>query len=158
MGLERFIMLPEVDAASSLELYESNRENGGARIDSTSAMSCSPAPNPKSANLDCLFGNRTLSSLALPSFEFGSSCSRSIENRADRPVMRRLVRKSSVGGSADAKSSSFLASSCDLFLPNMRNGPDASDSIDSRAAATSSLFFFLVRNRFIVKSWRMCVS
>lgn len=85
--------------------------------DDTSAISARPFDEKlKSLNLDCCLGNNTLSSLALPSFEFGSSCSRNMENLADKPFMRRLVRKSSDGGNAFARSSTGFASGCAFFF------------------------------------------
>lgn len=124
-------------------------------MDSSSAMSPSPLPlaKPKSASRDWRFGKRTLSSLALPSLELGSSCSRSIENLAESPFIRRLVRKSSFDGKAEAKSmSSFFVSGSEFFFPRRNNEKEDSDSRDGRTSATSSFGpFFLVLKRFIVE-------
>ena len=57
----------------------------------TSAISESaPAAAPKSMSRDFLFGCSTLSSLAFPMTEFGSSCSRNMLNRAERFGIMRL--------------------------------------------------------------------
>ena len=77
--------------------------------DETSAISERPL-SLKRLILDALFGIKTLSSLALPILELGSSCSRSMLKRADRLGIRRLVRKSSVDGKAVARLISFLGS------------------------------------------------
>jgi hypothetical protein len=141
--------LPFVEASSPFDCMDERAK--GARMDSTSAISPSPAEKPKSIILDCLLGNRTLSSLALPTFVLGSSCSRSIENLADKLVMRRLVRKSSVEGRAVARSISILGSSSGaFFFPNILKGLEDSDSIEGRGASSSSLAFFLFLNRFIM--------
>lgn len=128
-------------------------------MEDTSAMSERPWDSKaKSLNLDCRFGNKTLSSLALPIFDFGSSCSRSIENLADRPLISRLVRKLSDDGNAFVRSSSIgLCSGSAIFFP-LRNVfdvlPDgtggASESVEARTNdSVVSFTFFFVRKRFI---------
>lgn len=84
---------------------------GEFRIEETSAMSERPVVlHPKSFRRDLLFGWSTLSSLALPILENGSSCSRSMLKRAERLGMIRLVRKSSpVGSSAGILISGFAS-------------------------------------------------
>ena len=130
-------------------------------IDETSAISESPCvEKPKSFNLDCRFGNRTLSSLAFPIFDFGSSCSRSMENRADSPLISKLVRKSSEDGNAVERSISGFGSGSGVFFPNLKvfddliTGTDgASESVDALTTPSGTSFvFFFVRNRFIVIS------
>lgn len=125
--------------------------------DDTSAISARPFDEKlKSLNLDCCLGNNTLSSLALPSFEFGSSCSRNMENLADKPFMRRLVRKSSDGGNAFARSSTGFASGCAFFFlhnvfDDLTGGTArVSESVEARTNPSGASFaFFFVRKRFI---------
>ena len=128
-------------------------------MDATSAISERPWDwKARSLNLDCRFGNNTLSSLALPIFDFGSSCSRSIENLADRPFINKLVRKSSDGGKAFARSSSGFGSGSGFFfpLPNVFDFftgciEGTSDSVEARTNDSEVSFaFFLFRKRFIL--------
>ena len=79
-------------------------------MESTSAMSESPWRLKRSSR-DARLGKSTLSSLAFPSIEEGSSCSLSMLNLAERFGIRRLVRKSSCGGSAVARLISGLGGS-----------------------------------------------
>ena len=88
---------------------------GIERIDSVSAISVRGLWLNK-FSLEARLGNKTLSSLAFPSIEFGSSCSFNILKRADRPGMSRLVRKSLVAGSAAARLNSGFGSGMFLFF------------------------------------------
>ena len=117
-------------------------------MDETSAISESLAgeSNPNSASLEDRFGKRTLSSLAFPIFEFGSSCSRNMLNLAERLGMIRLVRKSSDDGSAELRSNSTLGGD-GFFLPRKNDFPDSGIDADSDS---TSLAFLLVLNRFIL--------
>ena len=101
-------------------------------MDATSAISERPWDwKPKSLNLDCRFGNMTLSSLALPIFDFGSSCSRSIENLADKPFIPLLnVFDVLTGGTASG---------------SVSDEARTNDSDDSFA-------FFFARKRFILNA------
>jgi hypothetical protein len=72
-------------------------------MDSVSAMSVSGLWANKFRR-EARFGNKTLSSLALPTLVVGSSCSRSMLNLAESPGINRLVRKSLVSGRATDKS------------------------------------------------------
>lgn len=71
---------------------------------------------PKSTIRERLLGCKTLSSLAFPSSELGSSCSLSILNLADRFGMIKLVLKSSADGRASAMLNSGFCSGWRLFL------------------------------------------
>jgi hypothetical protein len=70
-----------------------------------------------------------------------------MEKRADRFVIRRLVRKLSSDGSALVKSNSFLGSSSVDFFPRRKLLKEGID--DCSGAAASSLARFLVLNRFM---------
>ena len=134
-------------------------------IEETSAISprLLGAPKPKSVIRDRRLGWSTLSSLALPSIELGSSCSRNMLKRADKLGMSRLVRKSSDAGSAAAIFSSGFGSTGfllrihllvpDFFSPGERGaaggGAEKACSASSFVARPSGAAFFL-RNRFIV--------
>lgn len=110
--------------------------------DETSAMSeRPPAVKPNSCSRDCRFGCSTLSSLALPIFEAGSSCSRNMLKRVERPGMIKLVRKSSTLGRAKARSSSGLGGSCAFFPFFVFLGA---------AASSPPSLFFLVNQRFMM--------
>src|SRR5579862_3338092 len=110
---------------SSLEPFELAK---GGRIepfiDDTSIISDNPPAGdhrpgdetPNSPYLDDRLGARTLSSLALPIFVFGSSCSLNMLNLADIFGINKLVLKSSVEGSACARSKSGLDSTCRPLL------------------------------------------
>lgn len=124
-----------------------------------SASDTSERPCPlKRSRRDALFGKSTLSSLAFPIFDSGSSCSRSILNLADRFGMSRLVRKSSVAGRAAAMSTSGLGcSAAFLFPPHLIDANDGngkaggSESVEGlRLPWPPSGEFFRDRKRFIV--------
>lgn len=128
--------------------------------DETSAMSNRPVGlKPKSPKRDRLLGWSTLSSLAFPISEFGSSCSRSILNRVDRLGISRLVRKSSVEGNAiETSSCGRGAGSGFLFFFHLlvedffragEGGCDSALSASSFEIGPSVAFFF--RNLFMVK-------
>jgi hypothetical protein len=73
-----------------------------------------------------------------------------MEKRAERPDIKRLVRKSSFDGRADVRSSSAGSFSCGflVFLKG-RKGMEGSSSCEGRGDR-SSLAFFLVLKRFIL--------
>jgi hypothetical protein len=128
-------------------------------MEATSAISERPCVwKVKSLNLDCRFGNKTLSSLALPIFDFGSSCSLSMENLADKPLINRLVRKSSDGGRALATSSCGIGSGSGFFLPLLNvfdvligGNAGVPESVEVRPNDSDASFaFFFVRKRFIL--------
>jgi len=108
--------------------------------DETSAISESPVGwQPKSPRRERLLGCNTLSSLAFPRSELGSSCSRSILNRVDRLGISKLVRKSSVDGSAmDTSSSGRGAGSGFLFFFHLL-APDFFGAGDGRGGCESAL-------------------
>jgi hypothetical protein len=80
-----------------------------------------------------------------------------MENRAESPLMSRLVRKASVDGRAVDKSNSTFLSGSGSFFP-LRNffedlsaRIDPSESIDARTIpSVGSFAFFLERKRFIL--------
>ncbi len=84
--------------------------------ESLSVTSARPCPLNRSRR-DARFGKRTLSSLAFPILDDGSSCSRSILNLAERFGIKRLVRKSSEAGSAADMLNSGLGCGTTFFLP-----------------------------------------
>ena len=78
----------------------------------------SERPRPlKRSRREARLGKRTLSSLAFPILDDGSSCSRSILNLAERFGISRLVRKSSEAGSAADMLNSGLGCGATFFLP-----------------------------------------
>ena len=103
-----------------------------SRMESTSAISVKGVWL-KRFSLDALFGNRTLSSFALPILVEGSSCSRSILNLADRFGMMRLVRKSFEEGKDVARLMIGLLSGIGfLFLLNLfdpNNSPEGASKL-----------------------------
>lgn len=101
---------------------------------------------PNKLSREARLGNKTLSSLAFPSIESGSSCSFSMLNRADNLGIRRLVRKLSVGGSAADRSKSGLGSSTAFFFDDFRLNPGDVASCSS----AGSFAFLCLRNRFIM--------
>ena len=123
-------------------------------IDETSAISPS-ASNPNKFNRDARFGNSTLSSFALPILLYGSSCSRNMLNRAERFVMRRLVRKLSTEGRAVARLIGFGGSGTGFLLrrnvlPLVEVGIGGASSVEGlRAPSPRSVDFVLDLKRFI---------
>jgi hypothetical protein len=112
--------------------------------DDTSAMSESPpGAKPNSWSRDERFGARTLSSLALPILELGSSCSLSILKRVDRPGMIRLVLKSFVLGSAEPRSNTGWTSSCWTFFPFFV-------FFVMEASSSATLSFFLLKTPIVL--------
>lgn len=102
---------------------------------------------------ETLLGKSTLSSLALPTFVFGSSCSRSMLKRADRPGISRLVRKSSVLGKAVARSnSSFGSTTFFCFRFRLRDSLEGGGSSDNLTETTkgSSFAFVLFLKTFML--------
>ena len=83
-----------------------------------------------------------------------------MENRADSPLISKLVRKSSEDGNAVERSISGFGSGSGVFFPNLKvfddliTGTDgASESVDALTTPSGTSFaFFFVRNRFIVIS------
>ena len=127
-----------------------------SRSESTSAMSVRLLW-PKRSSLEARFGKRTLSSLAFPILEFGSSCSLNMLNLADRFGIRRLVRKSSEGGKTAVISTSGFGSGwaflfrLNVFDENVGKA-GTSESVDGlRNACASWEGFFFDRKRFIAK-------
>lgn len=112
------------------------------------------------SSLDVRLGNRTLSSLAFPIFEWGSSCSLSMLNRADRLGINKLVRKSSDEGRTVVRSNCGLGSGWFfLFLRNVLDEnlgrAGMSESVEVEGRRDGSVFaswkdFFLDRKRFIL--------
>lgn len=127
------------------------------RIESTSAMSESPSILNK-FSLEARFGKSTLSSFAFPIFEFGSSCSLSMLNLAERFGISRLVRKSSVDGKAMDIFTWSCFGSMGAFLRlkvlDRKDGAAAIsasfDSLPSSSLPTGDCFF--VRKRFMAGS------
>lgn len=113
-------------------------------MEATSAMSLRVFEvKPKSRRRDERLGCSTLSSDALPIFEFGSSCSLSMLNLVDRLGMIRDVRKSSDEGSTVVMSS-WGFSSTTTFLPFLHFFPDCGGD------GGGSPPFFLLRKRFMM--------
>src|SRR5271163_4189877 len=99
------MMLPVSSLAYPSDIeFDPSLANGGLTvyIDSTSEMSVRGLCL-KRFSREALLGNSTLSSLAFPIFVFGSFCSRSMLNLADRPGRIRLVRKSLRSGKASSR-------------------------------------------------------
>ena len=124
-GLDLLMTLPS-SVSYPPEPYDIVRIDAkGRRIDpsrpSVSPISERPCPLNRSRR-DARFGKRTLSSLAFPIFDDGSSCSRSMLNLADKLGMRRLVRKSSEAGSAVAILISGLGSGASLGFRHLHDG------------------------------------
>lgn len=132
-----------------------------SRIESTSAMSVKGLWL-KRLSLDALLGNSTLSSLALPIFVDGSSCSRSMLNLAERFGIIRLVRKSFDDGSAIVRSMADLLSGIGfLFLPKLfdpNDRPESGSKSECDDACCCSFAFRRVRNLFILSSRRVVVK
>ena len=130
-------------------------------MESTSAISESPW-RLKRSSLDARLGKSTLSSLAFPNIEVGSSCSLSMLNLADRFGISRLVRKSSCGGSAVARSisgSGFGGSGAACFfrlnvLDEKVGIGGVSASCEGRRLplSVSPRDFFLERKRFMLSA------
>ncbi len=120
-----------------------------------SAMLVVPPEKPYSTSRERRLGSKTLSSLALPSIDIGSSCSLSMLKRAERLGMIRLVRKLSDVGRTNESSGRGAAWGCCFFhlqpffvfvLIKAGEGMLADGRPIGRA---SSLALFLVRKRFI---------
>lgn len=98
---------------------------------------------PNKLSREARLGNRTLSSLAFPINDNGSSCSFNILNRADNLGINRLVRKLSEEGSAAERSKLGAGSGLASFL-------DFEMSVGESSTLSGSLAFLFLRNRFIM--------
>ena len=152
------IILPACDRSSSVPYPSTPEANESVRpramegllpsLEEHSSISASILGLwPNRFNLEARLGNNTLSSLALPSNESGSSCSFSMLNRADSFGISRLVRKSSVDGRAAERSKSGLDSCISFFLDCFK--PNVGDSPSGPPKVSPFTFLFL-RNRFII--------
>jgi hypothetical protein len=148
--------LPDSSPVLSLsnEFVLSTAKGGRMELlsEDTSAISESPpGAKPNSWSRDCRLGESTLSSLAFPSFESGSSCSLSMLKRVDKPGMIKLVRKSSTLGSADPRSKSGVTSSCWPFFPFFV-------FFATGVSSPVALSFFLLRKPIIMTYYVLAMS
>lgn len=120
--------------------------------DPTSVMSASCELANK-FNLDARFGNKTLSSLAFPIFELGSSCSRNMLNLADRLGISRLVRKSLSVGSAVDRSIFGGCSGSGFFLKNCLENIGTGGASDGSGPSPR---FLRLRKRFMAAVGSVC--
>ena len=143
------MMLPPSSLVYPSEIdCRSPSANGGRNeyIDSTSAMSVRGLCLNRLSR-EARLGNNTLSSLALPILVVGSSCSRSMLNRADIPGMISDVRKLLASGSAAMISSDEICGGAAFCFRFKLLNP----GIPLPPSVTPSLAFFLLLKTFIVR-------